>query len=72
MDKVLLISKYKYLEKQSLIQYFKEFKDKINSGEIYRYLELSPIFFNNNYKKEFDRMLFKFAQEIEKYINIQI
>lgn len=71
-DKCLLISRYKYLEKQSLIQYYKEFKDKINSGGIYRYLELSPIFFTNNYKKEYDRMLFKFAKEIEKYINIQI
>lgn len=72
LDKSLLISRYKYLEKQSLIQYYKEFKDKINSGEIYRYLELSPIFFTNNYKKEYNRMLLKFVQEIDKYINIQI
>lgn len=71
-SKCFEISKYKYLEKRSLIQYYKEFKDKINSGEIYRYLELSPVLFTNDYKKEYDRMLLKFAEEIDKYINIQI
>lgn len=71
-DKCQLVSKYKYLEKQSLIQYYKEFKDKIYSGEIYRYLELSPILFNNDYKKEYNRMLFKFAQEIDQYMDKQI
>ena len=71
-SKCFEISRYKYLEKRSLMQYYKEFKDKINSGEIYRYLELSPVLFTNDYKKEYDRMLLKFAKEIDKYINIQI
>ena len=72
-EKVRKISHYKYVEKQSLLQYYNEFKNKILSGDIYRYLELSPILFeNSDYKEKYNIMLSKFAKEIEKYLNSQI
>ena len=72
-EKVRKISHYKYVEKQSLLQYYNEFKNKILSGDIYRYLELSPILFeNSDYKEKYNIMLSRFVKEIEKYLNSQI
>ena len=65
------ISYYKFAEKQSLLQYYKEFQKKIFSGEIYKYLDLSPIFIENSYRKEYDQMLLKFSKEIENYLSVQ-
>lgn len=59
---------FKFAEKQSLMQYYREFKLKIESGEIYRYLELSPMLFEGvNYREKYERMLFKFVEEIDFY-----
>ena len=71
IKKVKNISYYKFVEKQSLLQYYEEFRNKINTKEIYKYLELSPVFFDNDYIKKYNIMLSKFAKEIDTYINIQ-
>lgn len=65
------ISYYKFVEKQSLLQYYNEFKDKIYTGDIFKYLELSPLLFKDEYKEKYNAMLLKFAEEIQNYINIQ-
>lgn len=69
--KVNTISYYKFVEKQSLLQYYNEFKDKIYTGDIFKYLELSPLLFKDEYKQKYNAMLLKFAEEIQNYINIQ-
>lgn len=69
---VMNISKYKYIEKKSLLQYYKEFKNKIETGDIYKYLELSPIICDSNYKSKYNMMLTKFSNEIDEYLKIQI
>lgn len=69
--KVNTISYYKFVEKQSLLQYYNEFKDKIYTGDIFKYLELSPLLFKDEYKEKYNAMLLKFAEEIQNYINIQ-
>lgn len=65
------ISYYKFIEKQSLLQYYKEFRKKIVSNDIYKYLELSPMFLENDYRRRYDKMLLKFKEEIDKYLSIQ-
>lgn len=71
MEKGKKISLYKFVEKQSLLQYYKEFNEKIITKEIYRYLELSPLILDKEYREKYDRMLSKFAKEIEAYLSIQ-
>lgn len=64
---------FKFSEKQSLNQYYKEFRQRIIDGSIFRYLELSPyIFETKDYFLLYQRMLNKFAEEIDVYENIQI
>ena len=63
-------SSYRYIEKNSLIQYYNLYKRYIDNGKIYKYLNLSPKYFINDadYIKKYNRMLKKFALEIEFYI----
>ena len=64
------LCKYRYIEKKSLIEYYKLFQKNIINGEIYKYLNLHPKYFKNkNYKIQYDKMLYNFSSEIEKYIN---
>ncbi len=71
VEKGKKISLYKFEEKQSLLQYYKEFNEKIITKEIYRYLELSPFILDKEYREKYDRMLSKFSKEIEVYLSIQ-
>ena len=70
MKKIKKYSSYRYIEKNSLIQYYTLYKKAIESGSIYKYLNLNPKYFQNdkNYIKKYNKMLKKFAYEIEKYI----
>ena len=61
---------YRFVEKNSLIQYYSLFRNSIKNKSIYKYLNLNPKFFYNDkdYLKKYDSMLYKFANEIEHYI----
>ena len=63
-------SSYRYIEKNSLIQYYTLYKNSIENGTIYKYLNLNPKYFleDKNYIKKYDRMLTKFALEIDSYL----
>lgn len=65
------LANYKYVEKKSLVDYYKIFNKKIEEGDIYNYLYLSPIYFTDipDYLEKYDKMLKKFSMEIKKYIN---
>ena len=68
INKISDYAYFKFAEKQSLMQYYREFKLKIENGEIYRYLELSPMLFEDiNYREKYEKMLSKFAEEIDFY-----
>ena len=64
------LCRYKYIEKKSLIEYYKLFQKNITNGEIYRYLNLHPAYFKNkDYRRKYDKMLHNFSLEIENYVN---
>ena len=64
------LSKYRYIEKKSLVEYYKLFKTNIDNGKIFNYLNLNPKFFKEkNYMQLYNTMLTKFSKEIENYIN---
>lgn len=65
------LAHYKYIEKKSLIDYYRIFARKIDNGEIYNYLYLNPNYFKEtpNYLKKYNKLLIKFKNEIENYIN---
>lgn len=68
--KINKFASYRHIEKNSLIQYYALYKKSIENGEIYKYLNLNPIFFieDKDYIEKYNRMLIKFALEIDKYI----
>lgn len=72
-NKEYLITKYanyKYMEKKSLLEYYERYHMLIKTGEIYNYLDLNPKYFEEmNYYDRIEKMLEKFGQEIEKYLN---
>lgn len=70
LDTINNFALYRYIEKRSLIQYYKLYKKNIQNSNIYKYLNLNPLYFSSdaNYKDKYDRMLKKFATEIENYI----
>lgn len=64
------LCKYRYIEKKSLIEYYKLFKKNIDNGEIFKYLNLHPKYFNEiDYMQKYNNMLSNFSQEINEYIN---
>lgn len=65
------LAHYKFIEKKSLIDYYKIFAKKIDNGEIYNYLYLNPNYFKDtpDYMEEYDQMLKMFKKEIDIYIN---
>ncbi len=65
------LTRYKYIEKKSLVDYYKIFAKKIDNGEIYNYLYLNPNYFREtpDYLEKYDKLLKKFKKEIENYIN---
>lgn len=64
------LCRYRYIEKKSLIEYYKLFQKNITNGEIYRYLNLHPAYFKNkDYRRKYDKMLHNFSLEIENYAN---
>ena len=71
-NKNLKISQYKFIEKKSLLVYYKEFYDRILDDSITSYLELSPLFENSDMLYiEYKKMLIRFSSEIKKYLDIQ-
>ena len=68
--KIKKYSLYRYIEKRSLIQYYTLYKKAIENGEIYKYLNLNPRYFKDDldYIKKYNRLLTKFASEIDTYI----
>lgn len=66
------ISLYKFIEKKSLLQYYSEFKTRIDNGTIFSYLELSPkILSDKSDYESYIKMLSKFSDEIDNYISQQ-
>lgn len=65
------LAHYKFIEKKSLIDYYKIFAKKIDNGEIYNYLYLNPNYFKDtpDYIEKYDKMLKKFKKEIDIYVN---
>lgn len=62
---------YKFLEKKSLLEYYKRYSKLIDNGKIYNYLDINPIYFEDeNYFKMIDIMLKKFKKEIDNYFKI--
>ena len=63
---------YKFIEKKSLLQYYAEFKSRIDNGTIFSYLELSPTILGDKSDYEnYIKMLSKFSDEIDTYITQQ-
>lgn len=62
---------YKFLEKKSLLEYYKRYSDLIGSGKIYNYLDINPKYFEEeNYFEKIDFMLKKFKKEIDYYFKL--
>lgn len=63
-------AKYKYLEKKSLLEYYKTFYRNIKSGKIYNYIDLNKKYYNDNdYYDRINKMLKKFSKELENYFD---
>ena len=63
-------AKYKYLEKKSLLEYYKTFYRNIKSGKIYNYIDLSKKYYNDNdYYDRINKMLNNFSKELENYFD---
>ena len=61
-------AKYKYLEKRSLIEYYKTYYRNIKSGKIFDYIDLNKKYYkDNDYYKKISEMLKCFSEELEKY-----
>lgn len=61
-------ARYKFNEKRSLIEYYKQFYEKIENHTIYNYLDLKKEYYEDaNWKEEIENMLIKFRNELEKY-----
>ena len=61
-------AKYKYLEKRSLIEYYKTYYRNIKSGKIFDYIDLNKKYYkDNDYFKKISEMLKCFSEELEKY-----
>ena len=61
-------SRYKFNEKRSLIEYYKQFYEKIENHTIYNYLDLKKEYYeDDNWKEELENMLNKFRNELKKY-----
>lgn len=59
---------YKYLEKRSLIEYYKTFYRNIKSGKIYNYIDLKKEYYgDNDYYAKINDMLVRFSKELEIY-----
>lgn len=65
------LAHYRYIEKKSLIDYYRIFAKKIDTGDIYNYLYLNPNYFKEtpDYLEKYNKLLIKFKNEIENYIN---
>lgn len=65
------LSRYRYIEKKSLIEYYKLFKNNIDNGEIFKYLNLNPKYFKEkDYMKKYNAMLSKFSSEVGSYVDM--
>ena len=63
-------AKYKYLEKKSLLEYYKTFYRNIKSGKIYNYIDLNKKYYNDNdYYDRINKMLKNFSKELENYFD---
>lgn len=63
-------ARYKFNEKRSLIEYYKQYYRKIKEKKIYDYLDLKKEYYeDDNWLDEIERMLEKFSLELEKYFN---
>lgn len=61
---------YKFNEKRSLIEYYKQFYTKIKDGTIYNYLDLKKDYYeDSNWKEEIENMLVRFKAELEQYFS---
>lgn len=61
-------ARYKYFEKKSLIEYYKSFYRNIKNGRIVDYIELNPIYYDDeDYYNNLNDMLNRFSKELEKY-----
>ena len=61
---------YKFNEKRSLIEYYKQFYKKIDDGTIYNYLDLKKDYYeDDNWKEKIEEMLNKFKCELKKYFS---
>lgn len=61
-------AKYKYLEKKSLLEYYKTFYRNIKTGKIYDYIDLNQKYYDDNdYYERINKMLDKFLIELENY-----
>lgn len=61
-------ARYKYLEKKSLVEYYKSFYRNIKNGRIVDYIELNPIYYDDEeYYDNLNGMLNRFSIELEKY-----
>lgn len=61
-------ARYKFNEKRSLIEYYKQFYKKIENHTIYNYLDLKKEYYeDDNWKDQIENMLIRFRNELEKY-----
>ena len=67
-------AKYKYLEKRSLIEYYKTYYRNIKSGKIFDYIDLNKKYYKDkDYYKKMSEMLKSFSEELEEYFkNLKI
>lgn len=67
--KIKKSANYKYIEKKSLLEYYKTYSSLIEEGKIYKYLDLHPKYFEDiDYYANIEKMLKKFKKEIDVYI----
>ena len=67
---ILKYANYKFIEKKSLLEYYERYLQLIRTKKIYNYLDLNPKYFEEeDYYIRIDRMLKKFGEEIENYLN---
>lgn len=59
---------YKFNEKRSLIEYYKQFNQKIQNNTIYNYIDVKKEYYeDDDWKEEIENMLIKFSNELKKY-----
>ncbi len=69
-NKDLEAAKYKYNEKKSLLNYYKNFSKAIENKTIYDYIDIRKEYFDDeNWQEKIENMLLKFNEEIKSYLS---